>query len=105
MIFHIYFHYTPYYKVLFYLLNRVKIRVIEVSQEPQDSRSQHFPEKEDEGCEVEDVNHAHQPVDKHGRTRCQAETRLSIFQAGIEHVLFDRKQIITKCTGIYPIRK
>ena len=70
-----------------YLLYGVEVGVIKVPEEPEDTRAQHLPQQEDEGGEVEDVDHSHQPVDEHGRPWRQVEAGLAVFQCGIKHRL------------------
>ena len=75
-----------------YLLYGVEVGVIEVPEEPEDPRTQHLPQQEDEGGEVEDVDHAHQPVDEHGRAGCQVETILAILQRRVKHRLQGKRR-------------
>ena len=70
-----------------YLLYGVEVGVIEVPEEPEDPRTQHLPQQEDEGGEVEDIDHAHQPVDEHGCARRQVETVFAILQCRVKHRL------------------
>lgn len=70
-----------------YLLYGIEVGIVEVPKEPEDPRAQHLSEEEDEGGEVEDVDHADQPVDEHGGAGGQVETGLAIFQRGVKHRL------------------
>ena len=47
-----------------YLLHRVKVLVIEVPQEPEDSRSQYLSDQHHKGGQVEDEDHPCQPVEE-----------------------------------------
>lgn len=100
-----------------HFLDRVKIWVIQVPQEPQHTRSEHLhtnprklfkpifllegkkllffhlSEKKDEGGKVEDINHPDQPVQKQGGTRCRVKTLLPVFQCSIKHVLQNSQTI------------
>lgn len=60
------------------LLYRVEVWIIEVSEEPENTRPQHLPQHEDEGSEVEDIYHPHQPVDEQGCAGSCLEAHLSI---------------------------
>ncbi len=51
---------------LYHLLDGVEVGIVEVAEEPEDPRAQHFAQQEDERGEVEDVDHADEPVDKEG---------------------------------------
>ena len=48
-----------------YLLDWMKVRVIEIFQEPQDTRSEYLSEKQYKWCKVEHVDHTNKPVKKH----------------------------------------
>ena len=51
-------------------MDRVEVRIVEIPEEPEDSGSEDFSEQDDERGEVEDVDHADQPVQEdrsHGR--------------------------------------
>ena len=51
-----------------HLLDWMKVRIIEILQEPQDTRSEYLSEKQYKWCKVEDVDHTNKPVKKHGCT-------------------------------------
>ena len=44
-------------------------------EEPEDAGPEDLPQEDDEGGEVEDVDHADQPVDEHGGPGRQCEAR------------------------------
>lgn len=46
-----------------------------------------LPEQKDEGGEVEDVDHADQPVEEHGGSGGRVETLLPVFQSRVKHLL------------------
>ena len=47
-----------------HFLDWIKVGVIEISQEPQDTRSQYFSEEDYKGSKVENINHPNEPVDE-----------------------------------------
>lgn len=96
-----------------HLLNRVKVRIVEVPQEPQNTWSEdlgaqrqhllkrcgaqepparlealpYLSQQQDEGGQVEDVDHAHQPVEEHGGPRRRGQALLPVLQGGVKHLL------------------
>ena len=61
-----------------HLLYRVEVGVVEVAEEPEDAGSEDLSEEDDEGGEVEDVDHADEPVDEDGGHRGGVVARLAI---------------------------
>ena len=51
-----------------HLLDWMKVRVIEIFQEPQDTGSEYLSEKQYKWRKVEHVDHTNKPVKKHGCT-------------------------------------
>lgn len=51
--------------IMAHLLDWMKVRVIEIFQEPQDTRSEYLSEKQDKWRKVEHVDHTNKPVKKH----------------------------------------
>ena len=56
-----------------HLLDRVEVGIVEIPEEPEDPRAKYFPQENDKGGEVEDVDHPYQPVDEHRRPWCCCE--------------------------------
>lgn len=46
----------------------MKVRIIQISQEPQDTRSEDLSEQENKWSKVEHVHHTNKPVKEHGCT-------------------------------------
>lgn len=66
-------------------LDRGEVGIVEVAQEPEDAGSEHFPEQNDERCEVINVNHAEHPVDEERCAGRGLEARLAVLQGRVEH--------------------
>ena len=49
-----------------HLLDGVEVGVVEVAEEPEDAGAEDLAQEDDEGGEVEDVDHADEPVDEDG---------------------------------------
>ena len=58
---------------MYNLLYGVEVLVVEVAEEPEDARSEDLSQEHHERGEVEDEDHASQPVEKHYRT-CHTTT-------------------------------
>ena len=52
-----------------HLLNGIEIRIVEVTQEPEDTGTQNFPQKENKRRKVKSAQDSHQPVQKHRSPR------------------------------------
>ena len=53
-----------------YLIDGVEVLVVEVSEEPQHARSEHLAQQQHQRGQVEDEDHASQPVKEHHRACC-----------------------------------
>lgn len=96
-----------------HLLNWVEVWIIQVPQKPQNTRSEHLEphknclvnllqsheppgsqrqlrylsQEQNEGGKVEDVDHAHQPVEEHASPRSRLEALRPVLQGGVKHLL------------------
>lgn len=57
----------------------------------------YLSEQKDEGGEVEDVDHADQPVEEHGGTGGRVKTLLPVFQSRVKHLLQQTKDALCVC--------
>ena len=67
-----------------HLLDRIEVGIVEVAQEPEYARPQDLAQHEHERGEVEDVDHADEPVDEGGRAGRLLERGHALPERGVE---------------------
>ena len=70
-----------------HLLDRSIVGVGEVGEEPEDTRTNHVADDEEERGDVEEVHEAHRPVDEAEHHRRVVESAQALRHCGIEHAL------------------
>lgn len=74
----------PVDRKLNHLLDRIEVGIVEIAQEPEETGPENLAKQENERGKVEHVDHADEPVEKHGRAGRLLERRETIDESGVE---------------------
>uniref|UniRef100_A0A8D8U0V0 Uncharacterized protein n=1 Tax=Cacopsylla melanoneura TaxID=428564 RepID=A0A8D8U0V0_9HEMI len=68
-----------------HFLNRAEIGIVQVAQKPEDARSEHFAQEQNERRKIVHVDHAQEPMDEHTGSRGRLQAEETIFETRLEH--------------------